>query len=54
MRDIKEKIEEFKNKYSLNFDEYEILISNSKKENFEKWDDYIEWKAYEHTLKELK
>ena len=43
----------FKKKYKENFKEFE-KNAKSGKESFEIWDDYIEWKAYEKTLKKLK
>ncbi len=43
----------FKKKYGKNFEEFEKDAKNGK-ENFEIWDDYIEWKAYKKTLGKLK
>ena len=43
----------FKKKYGKNFEEFE-KDAKSGKENFEIWDDYIEWKAYKKTLEKLK
>jgi hypothetical protein len=42
----KSKIELFTKKYSMDFSTFEKYINNSTIENFEEWDDYIEWKAY--------
>lgn len=36
----------FEKKYGLVFDDFERQIQSAAKEDFEKWDDYIEWKAY--------
>ncbi len=49
---IKEHIKLFENKYNMNFAEFEKNIK-SNKEDYEKWDDYIEWKAYQHKLDDL-
>ena len=48
-----EAISLFNKKYGKIFEEFEKEIKNSK-ENFEAWDDYLEWKAYIKTLKKLK
>ena len=49
----KEKIRMFENKYALNFTQFEKKMQNSE-EQFEIWDDYIEWKAYEGLLIDLR
>ena len=49
---VKAKIELFESKYSCKFEDFEKKIRTEGKENFEEWNDYIEWKAY-RTLKEL-
>ena len=41
----REKISFFENKCHLNFKEFDRKIK-SKQENFQSYDDYIEWKAY--------
>ncbi|MFO8234543.1 MAG: hypothetical protein R6U04_03945 [Bacteroidales bacterium] len=46
---VKDKISLFEKKYNLNFEK----LIHSEKENFEKYDDYIEWKAYIAQLKDL-
>ncbi len=48
-----EKIDLFRNKYKKNLDQFEKEI-NSDQENFTKYDDLIEWKAYVKSLKTLK
>ncbi len=50
---IKEKIKFFEKKYKCSFEEFEKKILNKNKEKFEEWDDYIEWKAYVESLREL-
>ncbi|MBC7333535.1 MAG: hypothetical protein H5T85_03600 [Actinobacteria bacterium] len=51
---VKEKIELFEKKYGCSFDNYSETIKEEETEKFEKWDDYIEWKAYVKSLEELK
>jgi hypothetical protein len=41
---IKERIRFFESKYGCTFGEFKEKIKGEK-EDFEKWDDYIEWKA---------
>jgi len=48
---VKEKIALFEKKYGKTFSEFEKEVLSE--ENFEKWDDYLEWKAYLKSLKEL-
>ena len=51
-----EEIRLFKKKYEKDFNEFKKEIEGSK-ENFEKWDDYLEWEAaikeYEYLKKKL-
>jgi len=49
---VKEKIRFFENKYGCSFEEFEKRLKG-KNENFEEWDDYIEWKAYVESQKNL-
>jgi hypothetical protein len=48
---VKEKIALFEKKYGKTFEEFEREVFE--KESFEKWDDYMEWKAYLKTLEDL-
>jgi len=48
----KSKMELFERKYGCKFEEFEKKVG-SEEESFEEWDDYIEWKAYVETLKDL-
>ncbi len=50
---VNEKIRLFTKKYSKAFDQFEKDIKGSEKEDFEKWDDYMEWKGYENVLQNL-
>lgn len=47
------KINFFKKKYNLDFQSFERQLKQATTENFEAWDDSIEWKAYEQFLSEL-
>jgi len=49
---IREKIKFFGNKYGCSFEEFERKLKE-KEEKFEEWDDYIEWKAYIESLRDL-
>jgi len=49
---IKERIRFFEKKYGCTFEMFKKEIKQGE-ENFEKWDDYIEWKAYVESLKNL-
>ncbi len=40
-------------KYNTAFEAFESQIKSNKEEDFEKWDDYLEWKSYNEKLKEL-
>ncbi len=46
---LEEEIRLFERKYNKKFSEFEKEVSE--KENFEKWDDYLDWKS---AIKELK
>ncbi len=48
---VKEKLTLFEKKYGKTFSDFEKEVLS--KEDFEKWDDYLEWKAYLKSLKEL-
>ncbi len=50
---VAEKIRLFEKKYGMSFIKFEKDIQGSKKEDFEKWDDYMEWKGYEKVLRKL-
>ena len=51
---VKGKIELFEKKYGFPFKEFNKKIKKKENEDFNVWDDYIEWKAYIKTLEELK
>ena len=48
-----EKLSFFAAKYYCSFDVFESQMKNCSEENFEVWDDYLEWKAYNNILAEL-
>ena len=50
---IESKIKLLASKYHLDFKAFESQIEQATNENFEAWDDYIEWKAYNQFLTEL-
>jgi len=50
----KEKLKSFERKYQCTFKEFEKKVKSGEgQENFEEWDDYIEWKAYTESLRNL-
>jgi len=51
---VKSKIELFESKYGCKFEDFEKKLKEKQDEDFEEWDDYIEWKAYVRALEELK
>ncbi len=52
-KQVKDKLNLFERKYNQTFSVFEMNIKNAKQENFERWDDYIEWKAYQKSLSKL-
>jgi hypothetical protein len=48
-----EKISFLEKKYDLNLQAFESQIENSLEENFQAWDDLIEWKAYHQLLADV-
>ena len=50
---IESKIKLLSVKYNVDFKIFESQIEQATDENFEAWDDYIEWKAYDQFLTEL-
>jgi hypothetical protein len=40
----------FQKKYKHLFEDFEKYIKSTDKENFEAWDDYMEWKACQKTI----
>jgi len=46
MKEFQSSMQVFETKYGLVFEDFEKQLKFADKEDFEKWDDYIEWKAY--------
>lgn len=52
MHIAKDKLNYYQKKYGTSFSGFEKKI-NAEKESFEHYDDYIEWKAYNHLLQSI-
>lgn len=50
---VAEKIRLFEKTYGMSFDEFEKDLKVSEKEDFKKWDDYMEWKGYKKVMQKL-
>jgi len=50
---IKAKIELFEKRYKSTFKDFYNDIKKAEHEDFKKWDNFIEWKAYMESLKDL-
>jgi|LGVF01.1.fsa_nt_gb hypothetical protein len=46
MNEYKSAMQEFETKYDTTFENFEQQLNSTEKEDFTKWDDYIEWKVY--------
>lgn len=53
LNQVKDKIELYSKKYNSSFEQFEEKVKNSEKENFEEWDDYMEWNAYQKSFQDL-
>jgi len=53
LNQVKDKIELYSKKYDSNFEQFEEKVKNSEKENFEEWDDYMEWNAFQKSYTDL-
>lgn len=51
---VREKLGLFEKKYHCDFSQFEDEIKSAQKENFERWDDYMEWKAFHKKYNKLK
>jgi len=51
---LKEKLSLFEKKYKCDFIKFEQALSATEKEDFEHWDDYMEWKAFYKKYNRLK
>lgn len=52
LHNAKERIRLLELKYKKKFLEFEAWMKQTE-EKFEVWDDYLQWKAYEHLVKDL-
>ncbi|MDA0245958.1 MAG: hypothetical protein OT477_21305 [Chloroflexi bacterium] len=43
---VNEKIRLLERKYAQTWDEFSTAVQTAPEEDFEQWEDYIEWKAY--------
>lgn len=50
---VQDRIAHYEKKYATHFEDFEKIM-NQEEEDFEKYDDYIEWKAYLNQLKDLR
>jgi len=50
---VEDKLNYFRSKYEMEFENFETGIKSSKEENFEQWDDYMEWKAFNKNYLDL-
>jgi len=50
---VKEKLALFKKKYDCDFNIFENQVKSATEEDFERWDDYIEWKAFNQKQERL-
>lgn len=51
---VKEKLRLFEKKYHCDFPQFESQVVGDEEENFERWDDYMEWKAFHTKYDRLK
>lgn len=50
---VQDRIAQYEKKYATQFEGFEKMMKEEE-EDFEKYDDYIEWKAYLNQLKDLR
>ena len=53
LNQVKDKIELYSKKYDSSFEQFEKKVNSSDKENFEEWDDYMEWNAFQKSYQDL-
>lgn len=53
LNQVKDKIELYSKKYNSSFEQFENKVKDSEKENFEEWDDYMEWNAFQKSYQDL-
>lgn len=52
-QDLQEKLGSLEQKYQADLQTFETQLENSSVDNFEAWDDLIQWKAYDQFLSEI-
>ncbi len=52
IRSLLKVLETFRQKYQMDFPAFEKKLQRQKKENFQEWDDYLEWKSYWQSYQE--
>ena len=52
LHQVREKLRFFKEKYGQDFENYSMKIEREE-ENFERFDDYMEWKAYIQLFRDI-
>ncbi len=52
MHVVKDKLAYFEKKYNVSYEVFEQTVK-TQEENYQQWDDYIEWKAYINMLKDI-
>lgn len=50
---VNEKIRLYERKYNQSWEDFSLSLHAAADEDFERWDDYIEWKAYQKLSEEL-
>ena len=50
---VNQKLQLFERKYQQTWEEFSEEMAETSKEDFERWDDFIEWKAYVKTAEDL-
>lgn len=53
LHSAEEKQRLFERKYQTSLDEFSTALKASDQEDFEAWDDYMEWKAYRRVSEDL-
>lgn len=53
LHSAQEKLRLFERKYQTSLDEFSVALKASDQEDFEAWDDYMEWKAYRRVSEDL-
>ncbi len=51
---IREKLALFEKKYECDFSQFEKSVISAEEEDFDRWDDYMEWKAFHKKYSRLK